>query len=403
MRCVTADDHAAFDPLAAVDAVPHEQLAVLRSECPVSRAPDGTWYLARHADVVAASRDVDRIESAFLAPNGADIDSQFLPFIAEPEHGKVRRVINAAIATHRLSRIEAPLRTLCQDLLASILFEAQCDLAARYVAPIPAAGIGFLLGLPDDDQSRFVDWAQSLFGGSVLADADSARESRRAMKAISAYLDEQIAARAGSTNPPDDFISRLINTEVAGIRLSPLACRTQLIFLLVAGTETTRNLLANSILRLATEPALLKRLRANPQDIAAFIEESLRVDPPLTYLLRRCNAPVTLGGVELAADETVAFGLAAANRDERVFATPNAFDIDRPNLRSHLAFGDGPHICPGAALARLEARVGIEVLIERVESLELEPGFQFESTPVPFTNGPLTLPVRIASRRLRLA
>ncbi len=388
-------DHTGFDPLAAIDIVPHDQLALLRSECPVARTPDGTWFLARHADVVAASRDIERIESAFLAPNGANIDAQFLPFIPEPDHGKVRRVINAAIATHRLSRIEAPLRTLCHDKLTPILTDGHGDIAERYVAPIPAAGIGFLLGLPDDDQVRFIDWAQSLFGGSVLADADSVRESRRAMKAISAYLDEQIAARATATHPPDDFITRLINTEVAGIQLSPLACRTQLIFLLVAGTETTRNLLANSILRLATDSALFVRLRDNPQDIGAFVEESLRVDPPLTYLLRRCNAPVTLGGVELDTNEAVAFGLAAANRDELVFAMPDTFDIDRPNLRSHLAFGDGPHICPGAALARLEARVGIEVLLERVASLDLEADFRFESSSVPFTNGPLTLPIRV--------
>lgn len=387
-----------FDPLAPTNEVPHGELGRLRRSCPISQTPTGTWYLARHADVVTASRDVARIESAFLAPDGADIDTQFLPFIPEPDHGRVRRVINAAIATHRLSRIEAPLRSLCTDLLAPILAAGRGDLADGYVGPIPAAAIGYLLGLPDDDQPRFIDWAHGLFGGSVLGDADSARRSRAAMKEISAYLDHQIAMRAAADDPPDDFISRLINTEVAGIRLSPVACRTQLIFLLVAGTETTRNLLANAILRLASTPELVDRLRSHPEDVVPFIEESLRVDPPLTFLLRQCKQAVNIGDTEFDEGTSVAFGLASANRDEAVFDGPDEFDVDRSNVRSHLAFGDGPHICPGAALARLEARVAIETLIDNVDALELEPGYRYATTPVPFTNGPLTLPVRITRR-----
>jgi cytochrome P450 len=345
--------------------------------------------------VTRASRDIGRIESAFLAPDGADPDTQFLPFISEPEHSRVRRVINAAIATHRLSRIDAPLRALCDRLLDPVVDAGHADLGESFIAPIPAAGIGYLLGLPDDDQPRFIEWAHGLFGGSVLGDAESARRSRRAMKEISEYLDDEIAARMASDDPPDDFITRVIHTEVAGIRLSPIAARTQLVFLLVAGTETTRNLLANSMLRLASDPALFARLRSEPADVVPFIEESLRVDPPLTFLLRQCRQDVDIGGTAFAEGTTVAFGLAAANRDEAVFDRPDEFDVDRGNLRSHLAFGDGPHVCPGAALARLEARIAIEVLLDRVEAVELDPSFRYEKTPVPFTNGPVSLPVRV--------
>ncbi|MGQ0832175.1 MAG: cytochrome P450 [Microthrixaceae bacterium] len=384
-----------FDPLAPTTEVPHDELGRLRRACPISQTPNGTWYLARHADVVAASRDVERIESAFLAPDDADIDTQFLPFISEPEHGRVRRVINAAIAAHRLSRIEPPLRALCERLVDQVVGVGQGDLGETYISPIPAAGIGYLLGLPDDEQPRFIEWAHGLFGGSVLGDAESARRSRQAMKEISAYLDHEIAARLESEDPPDDFITRLVGTEVAGIRLSPIASRTQLIFLLVAGTETTRNLLANSILRLASQPELFDRLRAERGDLVPFIEESLRVDPPLTYLLRQCTEDVRIDDTDLGAGTTVAFGLAAANRDEQVFDRPDEFDLRRPNVRSHLAFGDGPHICPGAALARLEARVAIEVLLERVQTMTLDPSFRYEKTPVPFTNGPVSLPVHV--------
>jgi cytochrome P450 len=390
-----AEPNPAFDPLAPVSRVPHDELGHLRRTCPIAKTPDGTWYLARHADVVTASRDVDRIESAFLAPDGADIDTQFLPFISEPEHGRVRRVINAAIATHRLSRIEAPLRALCDDLLQPILASGHGDLGADFIAPIPAAGIGYLLGLPDDHQPRFIEWAHGLFGGSVLGDADSARRSRIAMREISAYLDDEIAARMSAAEPPDDFITRLATTEVAGNRLSPIACRTQLIFLLVAGTETTRNLLANAVLRLATEPALFARLQQRPDDVVPFIEESLRLDPPLTFLLRQCTEPVRIADVDFDAGTHLAFGLAAANRDEAVFDEPDVFDVDRANARSHLAFGDGPHICPGAALARLEARVAIQALLANATSITLDDDFVYEKTPVPFTNGPVSVPVHL--------
>jgi cytochrome P450 len=387
-----------FDPLAATNEVPHDQLGRLRRECPISRTPGGTWYLARHADVATASRDVEHIESAFLAPDDADIDTQFLPFISEPEHGRVRRVINAAIATHRLHRIDPPLRALCGRLLEEVIEAGGGDIGEGYIAPIPAAGIGYLLGLPDDHQPRFIEWAHGLFGGSVLGDAESARRSRRAMKEISAYLDDEIAARLASPDPPDDFITRLASTEVAGVRLSPIACRTQLIFLLVAGTETTRNLLANAMLRIASSPALFARLRARRDDVVPFIEESLRVDPPLTFLLRQCQADVSIGGTDFIEGTTLAFGLAAANRDEAVFDRPDDFDVDRMNVRSHLAFGDGPHVCPGAGLARLEARIAIEVLLDHVDTITLDGSFRYEKTPVPFTNGPVSLPVRMTRK-----
>lgn len=384
-----------FDPLAAADAVPHADLAELRAECPVARTPSGAWYLSRHEDVVGAARDVIGFEGSFLDTEGMDPDALFLPFISEPRHGKVRRVINAAIAAHRLGRIETPLRALCDRLLDPILEAGSAELIEEFVAPIPAAGIGYLLGLPEADHHRFGRWADDLFRASVLATREQRLAGRAAMDDISAYLDAEIAARVQANEPPDDFITRLVNTEVAGERLSHLACRTQLIFLLVAGSETTRNLIANLCLRLARQPQVLEHLRGNPGDIAAAIEESLRLDPPLVFLLRRCTRDVTVADVDIAEGSQVAFGLASANRDEAVFDDPDTFDMARDGLRSHLSFGDGPHVCPGASLARLEARAAMEAIVARVAHLELEPGYEFHKSAVPFTNGPQTLPMRL--------
>jgi cytochrome P450 len=384
-----------FDPLAPRDDVPYAELADLRHRCPVAPTPSGHWYLSRHADVTQASRDVHTFEGSFVDTDGLDADELFLPFIAEPRHGRVRRVLNAAIAAHRLGRIEAPLRELCGRLLDPVVAAGSAEMMSAYVEPIPAAGIGYLLGLPDEDHPRFSRWADDLFKGTVIAPPEEQAARTQAMAEISEYLDAAIAWRATTADPPDDFITRLVNTEVAGERLSHLACRTQLIFLLVAGTETTRNLIGNLVLTLARQPELLAHVRADPGAIPALVEESLRVDPPLTFLLRQCTAAVTVAGTRLEAGDRVAFGLAAANRDDTVFADPDEFSVDREGARRHLSFGDGPHVCPGAALARLEARIAIETLVPRVDCLELAPDFVFQKTPVPFTNGPTSLPIRV--------
>jgi cytochrome P450 len=148
-------------------------------------------------------------------------------------------------------------------------------------------------------------------------------------------------------------------------------------------------------LTLAQRPDLLAHLRSHPEAVPAAIEESLRIDPPLPFLLRRSTADVSLAGVHLDAGSQVAFGLASANRDETVWDDPDTFVLDRDNAHRHMSFGDGPHICPSAALARLEARVAIETLVERVDHLELDEGFVYRKTAVPFTNGPQTLHIRL--------
>ena len=384
-----------FDPLAPAPAVPHEELAELRARCPVARTPSGYSYLTRYQDILDASRAVTTFEGSYVNTDRMVEDEMFLPFIPEPRHGRIRRVINAAIATHRLGRIEAPLRDLCDRLLVPIVGTGTVDVATAFIDPIPAAAIGYLLGLDDADHPRFRTWAERLFAGTVLGTNEERDARKDAMREISAYLDEQIAWRAAADQPPDDFITRLIATEADGEHLSHLACRTQLIFLLVAGVETTRNLIGNLVLRFARDPALYAQVRADAGIIPAVVEESLRLDPPLTFLLRRTTEPVTVADVHLDTGSLVAFGLASANRDDAMFPDPDRFDIERADLRRHLAFGDGPHVCPGATLARLEARVAVETLAARVQHLELPADFTFAKTPVPFTNGPVALPLSL--------
>jgi cytochrome P450 len=186
-----------------------------------------------------------------------------------------------------------------------------------------------------------------------------------------------------------------VNTEVDGRRLTDIETRTQLVFLFISGNETTRHLIGNLLWRVVNDPGLFAALDADRSLISNAVEESLRMDPPVRFLMRNCMADTQLHGESIPAGDKVVFGLASANRDERQFDDPQNFNLERPDQRSHLAFGGGPHVCPGAALARLEARVAVEVFLDRVGSATAaEPG-TYDGVPVFWAHGPRTLRVRL--------
>ena len=167
-------------------------------------------------------------------------------------------------------------------------------------------------------------------------------------------------------------------------------------FLIISGNETTRHLIANLLQRVIADPALLEQLRADRSLIERAVEESLRIDPPIHLLLRNVEAETDVFGEHMCPGEKVAFGIASANRDERYYADPEAYRLDRENWREHVAFGGGPHVCPGSSLARLEARVALDVFLDRVATASFEPGYVWRKTPVVWANGPAELPARLS-------
>jgi cytochrome P450 len=208
-----------------------------------------------------------------------------------------------------------------------------------------------------------------------------------------AYVDALIASRRAE--PRHDFITRLLSTEVEGRRLTDVEARTQLVFLFISGNETTRHLMANVLWSLANDPDLFGQLRADRRLVPTAVEESLRHDPPLRFLMRNCTVETELHGQQLCPRDKVAFGLASANRDESHFEDAHRFRVDRPDPRGHLAFGGGPHVCPGASLARLEARVAVEVLLDNVASMTpVHPG-RYEPVDVTWAHGPRALQVEL--------
>ena len=386
-----------FDPFASTDEVPHAVFAEMRRSCPVARTPSG-WYLSRYADVVEATKHVDQFVSSFREPGVVVPDEeQFINEIHEPRHGKIRKIINTTVAHHRSMHVEGFVRELCNEYLSPIIERGHGELISEFVAPVPINVIAYLIGVPRGDWAQFRAWSDELVEGTYPTKYRNERGvgMSGAHPEFTAYVDGLIAQRRRVDDRPDDLVTRLMDTEVEGKRLTDVEVRTQLVFLIVSGNETTRHLIANLLLRVTVDPHLFATLKADRSLVERAVEESLRLDPPVFTLLRNCEQPTDMFGTAMNPGEKIVFGVASANRDEAVHDTPDAFRLDRPNFRDHVAFGGGPHICPGASLARLEARVALETFLDRVESVAPAPGWSWRKTPVFWANGPVDLPAEI--------
>jgi cytochrome P450 len=388
-----------FDPYTSGESVPNELFAEMRARCPVARIPMG-WYLARLDDVVTASKLVDTFVASFRAP-GVVVpeEEKFISEIAGARHGRIRRVINGAVAHHRSARLEPFVRELCEDYLEPIVRRGHGELVAELTAPIPINVIAQFTGVPRTDWAQFRRWSDEIVSGTYPALHRNERGEglAGAHPEFAGYIDDLIAARAASADPPDDLVTRLMDADIDGRRLSAVEVRTQLAFIILAGNETTRQLLGNLLARVATDRALFERLRDDRSLVERAVEESLRIDPPFPMLMRNVEQEATVFGPRMCPGEKVVFGLASANRDEAAYDEPDRFDLGRSNWREHVAFGAGPHVCPGASLARLEGQVLLETFLDRVAEVTPVAGWIPRKTPVFFANGPIDLPVRVVA------
>jgi cytochrome P450 len=369
----------------------------MTAACPVHRGDDGNWVFTGYAEVLGAAQDVEAFRANFRAP-GVEVppEEQFVNEIPEPRHGQVRKIINSAIAGHRLTGVEPLCEQLCRELLTTLRQRGgTVDLVTEYVMPVPNSIIAHLLGAEPKDYAKWAAWSEEVTCGTYpsLYRNERGIGFAGAHPEFAEYVDAIIADRRA--NPRNDFVSRLITREVEGRTLTDIEARIQLVFLFISGNETTRHLLGNLLHRIAADPALFDQLSADRTLIEAAIEESLRLDPPVKLLMRTCSADTVVAGERIATGEAVIFGVAEANRDESKFDEPEQFRLDRPDLRRHLAFGGGPHVCPGAHLARMEARVAVNVLLDMASGVRIEPGYTYENVPVMWANGPRSLPVQL--------
>ncbi len=395
----------------------------MRNTCPVTPIGDRQWYAATHAGVLTGLKNVDKFVGSFIDTSKLPPDEVMISAIPEPRHGKIRRVINSVMAPHRTMHAEGFIRELAVGLLDDAIAKgrsspdtqavnpqtdnpeaaqsqaASFDLIDEYVDPIPSAVIAHVLGVPTEDFQKFRRWSDELLENQN-ADLNSEgvpKTMSQGHPEFAAYIQHQIDIRRAALETPDDLIGRFIGADIEGEPLSDDMIRTQTMFLIIAGNETTRNWLGNYLTTLAYDPQLYAKIKNQPDIREKFMEESLRRDCPVQIVARAATQDTVIEGQSVPQGDQVVFGIASANRDEAVFENPADFNFDRSDLKKHLAFGAGPHICPGASLARLEARVALDVFCERVSSFSVQAGYEFQYNPVFWALGLRSLPVEVIS------
>ena len=390
-----------LDPFDSSSENRYAALSRLRAKGAAEVVPGGQIFFVRQSGVEQGLKSVDHFVGSFGDVGQSKEEDTLLAAIAEPRHGKIRKLFNSALAYNHASQVEPFARRYSaerlDDALADCRANGETEIMERFARRIPSAVIAEVLGIPNDRIDDFARWSDEVLQRQSQSDGINAPIADLHPE-FSSYLEARIDERMASASPPNDMITRLLQAEVDGERLTRRAVLTQTIFLIIAGNETTRNLLGNLIYRLAEVPSRYAALRADRELVPNAIEESLRFDSPVQLLARTCTEKIDVDGVPVAKGDRVLYSIASANRDERCISEPDQFRLDRPRPREHVAFGAGPHVCPGAFLARMEAKVALETLLDRVERIELARGYVFDPNPVFWALGPRTLRVRLVPR-----
>jgi cytochrome P450 len=361
---------------------PYPLLHQLRSASPVLPTPFGSWLVSRYADIAPALRDarlsnderhVQRPPELFSSGR-ADIDQGVMLFMDPPDHTRLRGLVSKAFTPRTVERLRPRVQNLVDRLLDDAMArrEGLLDVVTDLAYPLPVVVICELLGVPPSDHPTFQAWSRELAASldpAPLHTAETERRIRTAADEFSQYFDELLRRRRRS--PRDDLLSGLIAAEQDGARLSPQELRNTGMFLLVAGHETTVNLIGNSILALLRKPDQLARLRDDPALTRPAIDELLRYDSPVQLTQRITVSDYEIGGVTVPAHQQLVLLLGAANRDPAQFPEPDHLDLGRAEASRHLAFGGVPHFCLGASLARLEGEIAIATMVRRFPGLEL--------------------------------
>ena len=334
------------------------------------------YVLSRHEEVSYALRHAELFSSAPMGggqqPSDESLD-ELSPtagsLISEdpPEHGRQRGVVNRGFTPSRIALLEPRIRKLADELVAAFEQRGSCELMSEFANPLPVSVIAELLGLDPARRDDFKRWSTALIIGSTQGEGGAVPRFEL-FREFRGYLAEEVERRR--QDPGDDLISILIR---AGQGEGVLETGQVVGFaglLLAAGSETTTNLIGNAMAVLREHPATLERVKASPALIPQMLEESLRYDSPVQMVMRLATQDLEIGGQEIPKGSLVMLLLASANRDEERFPAADEFDIDR-DTKGHLGFGFGNHFCLGASLARLEARIALETLLERIPDYEI--------------------------------
>jgi cytochrome P450 len=393
------------DPLSLVAAPdPYPRWRELRDHAPVCWFPDrNLWAVSRYDDARRVMGDAELFSSQAMA-TAVTRPGRFAAEPVEPsdqavsiigtdgdEHARLRRVLNRAFTPKRMEAMRDRIIEITDGLLRHALASSTIDIQTEFANLLPVAVIAKLFEVDADHESDFRRWAEAMllavFGEPTTEQAEGISTS---LSEMNVWLDATIADRGRRRD--DDVISILLRAEDGERGLTHDEMSVFAFTVLVAGSITTSFLIGNGVLTLARQPHLIDRLHQDPALIPAFVEEVLRFDSPAQVMVRTAAHPTEISGMQISSGDTLAVLLGSANRDERTFADPDRFLLERGGV-APLAFGYGPHYCLGAALARLESRIAFERLIATQTRLEtIEPVDYF---PSEFFRGPATHMVAI--------
>lgn len=373
-----------FDPTdPAFRADPYPFYHRLRAADPIHWAQPGFWLITRYLDAMAILQDSrfghpgqrTAEYTDYLIQQGRLSPVEFLLnywMLSKnpPDHTRLRGLVNKAFSPRVIEGLRPRIQAIVDGLLDAVYAKGSMDIVADLAYPLPVAVIAELLGVPVADREHVKRWSDDLIGViDIMPDAKKISQGNIAIQKFLDYFHDLIIERRA--NPQDDLMSALIAAEEEGTQLNERELLANCILLLVAGHETTTNLIGNGMLALLRHPDELEKLRANPALMRDASEELLRYDSPVKFFGRAALEDVTIGGKMIRKRQTLYILPGAINRDPAQFPDPDRLDITRTDNR-HLAFGYGIHFCLGASLARIEGQIAIGTLIRRMQSLALE-------------------------------
>lgn len=365
---------------------PHYRRA--RAEAPVHLADEGFWMVTSYEDVTTVLRDNVRFSNAVATddhPEVVAIHQEGHPEVPTllaadpPDHQYYRGLVNKAFLPRRVAQLEGEIATISRGLIDRFIDRGSVELVSKLAVGLPLAVIADALGVDRGDQEFFKRWSDDIVAPrSGLLTLEERKRCARSLVEMQHYMAARCEERRA--DPRDDLLSDLAGARFeSGDREGELLTLNELIGILrqlmVAGNETTTSLIAGAMKLLVEHPDELAAATADPSRIPVVLEEALRIDAPIQMLPRRALVDVELGGVVVPAGSVVRVAYASANHDEVRFPDPGTYCPERSNVRTHLAFGQGPHFCPGAALARSEARIAVEMLLDRAADWCFDPTF----------------------------
>ena len=354
---------------------PYRTYEQLRRKDPVHRMRlIEAWALTRYEDVQDVLVDHRRFTNA--ERNYDYMQYRTFLDLDPPDHTRLRGLVSKAFTPRAVRELGPRIQELVDELLDAVAGKNRIDLISDFAFPLPVIVIAEMLGVPAQDRARFREWSDDIaLSVNPLLNGEQIERVRQATEELFDYFEGIIEQRRQA--PRNDMISALLAAEEEGDRLTHEELLSTLMLLLVAGNETTRNLIGNGMLALLKNPAQLQRLRDHPELLDSAINELLRYDSPVQIDARNAIDDVEIGGKRIAAGQRILAIVGAANRDPQAFASPDKLDIGRDEV-SHLSFGRGIHYCLGSPLAILEGRIAFTSLLARFPSMRLasEPVFK---------------------------